>query len=216
MTEQPVNTRAFIGKVHRYARTDQIADCKAAVKKYGLPALGSSIYEHNEIGDFIHDLKRDEIALVPRLEGLATKKGRGVVIEFLLNVYRIDITSLRILDIDSGITSDDKDWFDYVEAIAMKVMNGRPLSKEHSDFMNEMKREKKEVEPGLVDSWLRQKEKQTPEYMACAAIWGNLGIKPELKAKSRLPDKELSESSTATVRRIFGSRTECEKWLNDL
>lgn len=215
MTEKPQNTRAFIGKVHRYTRDAQIADCKAAVKKYELPAIGRGYYDYDEIKAFISDLHSDEVALLPRLECVATKKGRGVVIAFLSNVYQIDTKSLRIIDIDSGITSDDDNWFEYVEAVAMKIMNGRPLTKEHSAYMNEMRREKRKIEPGLVESWQRKRKQKTPDYMACAAIWGNLGIKPEKKAKTMLPDEELQESSTGTIRRIFGSRSECAAWLNN-
>ena len=48
-----------------------------------LPAFGKSIYEHKELSDFIRDLRGNEIAMIPRLQGLAEIKGTGVGIRFL-------------------------------------------------------------------------------------------------------------------------------------
>lgn len=211
--KQPVNTRALLVKVDRYPRAKQIEDCHAKVAELELPKL-HSIYEHNEIAEFIRHLKQDEIALVSRLEGIRGEKGRGVGTRFLMNINEICATSLCILDVDSGIRSDSgKAWAELIERVHAKVTRSRgTLSNEQARAMNKIKNK----EPGLVEAWLREKELKTDRYIQHARIWGNPTTKPARKAIDQFPDPELRDVSKATIQRIFGSRSECSEWLNKL
>ena len=156
-------------------------------------------------------MRPDECALIPRLEGLAEIKGRGVGVRFLMNVMKIQDTCLFILDVDTGIRSDaGDDWYTLVEAVASKIMRGRPLNEKQAKVMAAIRH----AEPGLVEQWLRKRKKLSVDYMQAAGKWGNRGIKPAEKAIKQFDDEELRNASKATIQRIFGTRRECEKWLN--
>ena len=209
--EQPEYTRCYLGKVRRYERDDQLKDCIAAVKEYELPSFRGAFYEHDDIASFIKDLRPDECALIPRLEGLAEIKGRGVGVRFLMNVMKIQDTCLFILDVDTGIRSDVGDeWYTLVETVASKIMRGRPLNKKQAKVMAAIRHS----EPGLVEQWKTKRKKRAADYMQAADKWGNLGIKPAENAISQFEDEELRSASKATIHRIFGTRKECEIWLN--
>ena len=210
MTEKPEYTLVYLGKVNRYSREEQLADCRKFVKDNGFPSVGRSVYEHNEIDQFVKDMRGNELALIPRLEGLADIKGSGVGIRFLLNVMKVSDASRLVIDLDTGIRSDaGDDWYQLVEVVASKIMRGRPLGKEQAKLMAKIRFS----EPGLEESWKRKKG--TPEYKAVASIWGNLSIKPAEKAIGMFPDEELAKTSKSSIQRIFGTRQECLKWLND-
>lgn len=212
MTVQPKNTRVYLGKIARYPREKQKAKCIEICDELELPKIDKrSYYEHNEVISFIHDLRKDEIAIVARLDGLAEIKGVGVGLRFLMNVYKIDKTSLFILDAQTGLKSTDGDkWYQLVEATAMKIMRGRPLGSEQAKVMAAIKHE--EREPDLVEAW--KGKKGDSDYMAVANIWGNLAMKPAEAAIKKFPDEELSKASKSTIQRIFGTRQECLDWLN--
>jgi len=213
LTLKPFNTRALLVNVDRYPRVQQIKDCKKAVEEFGLPQLGKSIYECNELDCFLSNLKRDEIALIPRLEGLALKKGRGVGKRFERNLLRVCSTCLYILDVDTGIRSDaGKDWDLLVEDVYNKLTRSRgPLDKEKARAIGAIPNK----EPGLVEDWIRKRKAMTDDYIAHARIWGNLGIRPAERAISQFPDKELRDVSKSTIHRIFDTRIECQEWLNE-
>lgn len=212
MSKEPFNTRAYLVKVDRYKRKDQIADCRRVAKELDLPKL-HSIYEHSELEAFIKHLQTDEIALVSRLEGLKDGTERGVGTRFLMNINRVCATSMVILDVDTGIRSDSgKEWDNLIDQVYNKV------TRSNNTLTTEQARAKALIpnkEPGLEEAWERKKRDKTDDYIAHARIWGNRGIKPARKAIDQFPDAELRDVHKSTIYRIFGSRQECEQWLNE-
>ena len=71
-------------------------------------------------------------------------------------------------------------------------------------------------EPRLVEQWKAKGKDRTADYMQAANKWGNLGLRPAEKAISQFEDEELRNASKATIHRIFGTRKECQQWLNNL
>ncbi len=210
MTVLAKNTRVYLGKVARITRDKQKLKCIEIAEQLELPKIyKSSYYEHNEVPAFINDLRLDEVAIVGKLESLAEIKGVGVGLRFLMNVMKIQDTSLLLVDAHTGLKSSDGDkWYEFIEATARSIMRGRPLGEKQARVMAEIRYEKL---PGLEKAW--KEKKGGAEYLAAAMIWGNLDIKPAEKAISMFADDELKAAAPITIRRIFGSRRDCLNWV---
>lgn len=210
----------YLGKVNRFDRDEQLDLCHSIIEKLGLAPLEDRIYEHNEIDQFINNLRGNEAAVVPLLQGLATKKGTGVGINFFIVereihdkcefIVSIDTTKQRAIANIVTVQSDSgRDWYKLLQKTAGSVMRGRPLKKKEA----QAKARKRHAKPGLVETW--KLKEGTAEYITHAQIWGNLGIRPAEEAIKMFPDDELSKASKATVDRIFGSREKCLEWLKN-
>lgn len=200
-------TRIFIGDVARWPMDRQLETCRQYDPEQ------KAIYKPKEFDQYVKDLRADEVALVARLVAIAEKKPKkrpGV--SFVLRLLRLLDTCAYIQDAQTGIKSTDgQKWLDLVEQTYGTITRGRELKPAQASELAKLSHEARE--PGLVEDWLSKKG--TKEYFDCAAIWGNMDIKPAAKAIAMLPDKELKTVSPSTMRWIFGSRKQCLEWLND-
>lgn len=206
---EPVNTRVMLGELSRYPAKEQLKVCRALVKERDLPKA-NSVYQHNEFDEFVNDLQPDEVALVPRLDVLMAYGGRGVGKRFYKNMLTAVRLSCYVLDAETGLQSNiQPKWDAHVDKVYKRITKGRELDPEVAKKM----RRKQSVEPGLVQHW-RDKEGDD-DYIQAASQWGNLGVKPAEAARAKMKDKELQSASMPTLYRIFGTRRECLKWLNE-
>lgn len=189
----------------RYARKDQLQHCKDAVKQHELPAIGRSVYEHDELDALIDNLRGrgTELVMLPRLSMLAVHRGRGVGNRFLKNLLRITTRKASIMDISEGITTYDyKKWMAHIDVTENKLVNGRSLSTERSKQMRTQINER-----GLANHWTEHIQKTDPErFNRLAQHWRD----PRLTAKEAIeqsPDPELKNASRRMWERIFSNRT---------
>jgi len=215
VAKKPKNTRCYLCRIDRYPLKKQLADCVEYAKQNDLPVVRDSVYQPNELDMFIHNITpfNDEVALIPRLEGLVERKGDAPGKRFLVNVARVCAKTLYIVDVETGIRSDTgKDWDVLIEDTYNKITKRRaPLDKEKYRAAGKIANK----EPGLEDAWKRKKKDVTDDYIENAKVWGNLAIKPAEKAISMFKDAELRDVSKSTIQRIFGSREQCQQWLID-
>lgn len=204
-TNLPEYTLVYLGLLKHYKRDDQLADSRKAVKEMGLPAIGRRVYEHKEFDDFINSLRGNEYAVLPSLEVLGGKRGRGVSRRFYNNLAAIERKASVVLDVETRTLSDADNWQEVVDKVAGSLINGRTLTPGKA---SEMARRKS----GLVGRWRRKEG--TDEYMAAAKVWSNMAIKPAELAIENMPDEQLRTTSKANIHRIFGSRAECGVWVN--
>ena len=192
----------FLGDLDRYPREEQLADCRKVAKELGLPAIGRSIYEHKEFDDLLHDLRGNELVMVPKLETLAVTRGRGVGKRFLMNLIKVTNQSQIIMDVRAGIHSGQlDDWYGHVETTRNYLVNGRKKSSEEMKLLRNIPRSKR----GLVKHWT--KHVSTEEYNRMAQHWRDPDFDSAQQAIDASPDEELRSASIRTWERIFKGRT---------
>lgn len=157
---------------------------------------------------------------MPLLQTLAGKRGSGVGTRFYMNERKLYDASQLIVSLDTTkrkaiadvvtVRSDaGRDWYELLIKTGNSVMRGQSLKKKDAVAKAKTPRKKR----GIVKTW--NLKEGTAEYITVATIWGNIGIAPAEYAISIFPDDELCKASKKTIERIFGTREECVKWLNE-
>lgn len=211
----------YLGRVSRFDRDEQLELCQQIVDKLELAPIGGRIYEHNELRQFVKDMRGKEAAIVPILSALGDKKGSGAGVQFFINermihdacefIVSLDTTKPKaIADLITVQSDAGKHWYSLLQKTSNSVMRGQPLKRKAAQNMAR----KKHAKPGLVQTW--ELKEGTAEYLTHAHIWGNLSILPAANAISQFPDDELRNASEPTIRRIFNNRQKCAEWLNNL
>ena len=215
------HTMCYLGAVPHFDRDSLLQICQDIVDRHELAPIRDQIFESNDFDDFVNRLRGNEVVIVPLLSGLAIKKGVGVTIQFFINertisdragmVVSIDTTKTRALSNTFIATNHDgSNWYKLIAKVASRISRGRVLK---SAKAKKMKRAQ-HAKHGLVDAWIGKEG--TAEYLAQAHVWGNMAIKPEANAIAQLPDDDLKKASPNTIRAIFGSRSKCAQWLNEV
>ena len=93
---------------------------------------------------------------------------------------------MYIFDVDTGFTSECSRWFEHLEAVARRVINGRPLTKKLSDFMNDMQGEKREIEPESEGKLYGRGATDMKGFFACAINTAICASKLDLKTPLHL------------------------------
>ena len=195
-------TFAFLGKIDRYSRDEQLSDCHRAVKELDLPDIGRSIYEHNELTAMLRNLRNNEAVLLPRVDVLAERKGRGIGTRFLTNLLKLTNQTRIIIDVHAGINSHDyAPWYEHVEVARNRLTNTRKPTKDHMKLLGTLRHTK----PGIVEHWTKYVDKET--FKIHAQCWRDPEHKNAKIARDSFPDEELRKASRKTIERIFGNRT---------
>ena len=197
-------TLVFLGKLDRYPRDEQLDDCNKAVKEFGLPKFDRAIYEHNEFDNLLHDCRKNELVMLPKIDAIALGRSRGVGKRFLMNVIRLTNETHIILDVKAGISSLDIDqWYDHIERTRNQLVNGRKLSSEEAKLLGKMPKTRNKR--GLFKHWTEHVS--TEDFNRMAQHWRDPHIKSARDAIASAPDEELRKASQSMWERIFGGRT---------
>ena len=54
-----------------------------------LPAIERSVYEQNDLSDLLNNLRGNEAVLLPSIDVLGERKGRGIGERFLINLLKL-------------------------------------------------------------------------------------------------------------------------------
>lgn len=202
MTIDAKATFVFLGEIDRYPRDKQLEDCRKLAKMLDLPKIDRSIYEHTEFDALRSDLRGDEVVLLPRIDVLAERNGRGIGTRFLTNLVKLTNETMIIMDVHQGITSRDFDkWYEHIELTRNRITNSRKPSKGHMSLMGTLRHSK----PGIVEHWTEYADKEL--YRRMAQHWRDPRHKNAGDAIESFPDEELRKASRKTIERIFGNRT---------
>ena len=220
MTDLPKYTLVYLGKLDRFDREQQLDLSQQIVDALGLAPIEDKIYDHHDLDKYIGRMRGNEAAVVPFLQTLAQKRGPGVGTRFYINerklhdacqfIVSLDTTKQKaIADVVTVRSDAGRDWYNLLSKTGNSVMKGQPLKKKDAVAKAKMPRAK----PGIVATW--KLKEGTAEFITVATIWGNMRIAPAERAISMFPDDELAKASKKTVERIFGTREECVRWLNE-
>ena len=195
-------TYVLLGKIDRYPRDSQLEDCQKAVKTMKLPAIGDSIYEHDEMKQILRDLRGDEALVLPRLDVAGEHMGRGVGNRYLNNIIMLTNQTHVIIDVHESIMSHDYgDWYEHIKATYRRLTNSRKPTPGHNKKIGKLKPTK----PGIVRHWTEYVDEET--FTRNAQHWRDPHHANAEEAIATLPDEELREASKRTIERIFGNRT---------
>lgn len=198
--------RAFLGDISRINRDKQMQICTETINGLEGVAELTAFYEASEFDLFVKQLRRDEIAVVARLIGVAERKPKerpGIAFYDRL-IRLLQSRAAYILDAHTGITSlDGERWRQLYLRTGRTITRGRELSSEKAADMATTRHENKE--PGLQEYW--ESMKGTEEYNRLASHWRDPIYKSSKEARSASPNEELRTASDSMWRRIFGGRT---------
>ena len=202
MTIDAAATLIYLGEIDRYPREKQIEDCHKAVKELGLPAIGRSIYECSEFDALRGICRGNEAVLLPRLDVLAERKGRGIGTRFLINLLKLTNETMIIMDVHACINSREfNKWYEHAESTRNRLVNSRNVTSDHAKLLGQLRHTK----PGIVEHWTEYADRDVFKRMA--QHWRDPKHKNAKAAIDSFPDDELRKASRKTVERIFGTRT---------
>lgn len=201
-------TLVYLGEIDRYPRDKQISDCKNAAIDLELPAFGRSIYEHDELGEMIKHMKKSEAVLLPRLDVVGERKGRGVGNRFLDNMIKLTNQSAVIIDVHGdGITQGPLTshnytrWYEHIKTTRNRLTNSRKPTEGHNKKIGKLS----PTRPGIVKHWKEYVDREVFERNA--QHWRDPRIPNAQAAIETFPDLELRKAARKTIERIFGNRT---------
>lgn len=164
-------------------------------------------YAAHERDYWVRSLRRDEMALVARLEVIAETRGtvKRPLVDFAATLADIVQRAGVVVDGETGITSaDGRRWRDLVEVTARRLATGsRRLPKAKARRMAAVRWAR--AEQGVVRRWL------SPSKAAARAKWAQHyrdPIYPSARAAfEAMPEEIRAElGSLKTAERIFGRR----------
>lgn len=169
---------------------------------------GATYYEGDERDAWVRALRRDEMALVARLEVIAQPKtigSRRPLVDFTATLADLLRKARVVVDAETGITSEDgRRWRDLVEWTAHRIATGkRRLPRKMAKTMAQKRWAA--AEPGVVERW------KSPAKTKDRERWGQHYRDPSFSsarvAFEAMPEEIRAEiGSLKTAERIFGRR----------
>lgn len=192
------NARAYLRAIEGLPLDRQRALCSAVAN--------ATFYEGDERDGWLRALRRDEAALVARLEVIAAPKaigGKRPLVDFTATLSVLLHKARVVVDAETGITSDDgRKWSDLVEWTAQRIATGsRRLPRKRAKSM--AAKRWGAAEPGLVERWRSPAKKADRERWA--SVWRDPAYANAEAAANAVDVAELRGRETA-CRRVFGPR----------
>lgn len=206
--------RAFIGEISRVDSEKQMQICTEAINGIEGVSELTAFYKPTEFDRFVKNLRRDEIAVIARISGIAERKPNerpGIAFYDRL-IQLLQSKAVYILDAHTGITSlDGEPWRQLYLKAGRSITRGRELSSEKGAAMATKRHESKE--PGLEEYW--KSMKNTDEYNRLASHWRDPIHKNARAAIASSPNEELRSASVSMWTRIFEGRRGKRKSINE-
>lgn len=197
------NVRAYLRPLKGLPVERQRAMCETAC-----PGASITYYDAHEREAWLRALRRDELALVARLDVLPEPKRPGVktrpMADFSGALTEAQRKAHAVMDAEARLSSADKGWRELVEYHGHRIARGhRELPKLRAKRMARNRWDA--AEPGVVERW--HSLAMRTEFQRWAQHWRD----PQHTAATAfaaLPEHLQKEfGSLTTVRRIFGTRT---------
>lgn len=194
------NARAYLRAIEGLTLDRQRALCSAVAT--------AIFYEGDERDGWLRALRRDEVALVARLEVIAAPKaigGKRPLVDFTATLSVLLHKARVVVDAETGITSNDgRKWSDLVEWTAQRIATGsRRLPRTRAKSM--AAKRWGAAEPGMRSRW------RSPAMRTEFERWGQHWRDPKYNsaeaAFAALPEDMQREFRNVTMmRRIFEHR----------